>query len=322
MAVNRDTTARGRRESPAPAHRAPAFAELRLGDDAYRLLIECVTDYAIYTVDVEGRVASWNVGAERLKGYRAEDIVGRDLGVLYPEEEAAAGKPRLHLGTAAADGSFRNECWCRRRDGSRFWGAYSLTALYDDGELRGFARVTRDETERRAMQEQLAFQAMHDPLTELANRTLFFDRVGHALARSDRSRASNALLCVDLDRFKDVNDAYGHTAGDHLLVVASERLKAAVRKGDTVARIGGDEFSILCEGIAASDASALAERIREAFDRPVKLEGEDVRVGASIGVAMSDGGDQGGQELLRSADIAMYAEKRRTGKGRRASAST
>lgn len=160
------------------------------------------------------------------------------------------------------------------------------------------------------MQEQLSYQAMHDPLTGLANRMLFLDRVEHALAQRPRSGTTNALLYVDLDRFQCVNDSLGHAAGDQLLAVASERLKAVVRRGDTVARLGGDEFTVLCESISESDASALARRVEESFERPVRLEGEDVRVGVSIGVAMSHREGEQAVDLLRAADTAMYESMR------------
>jgi diguanylate cyclase len=157
-------------------------------------------------------------------------------------------------------------------------------------------------------------QAFKDSLTGLPNRRLFRDRVGHALARGSRRSGTSAVLFVDLDKFKDVNDSLGHPAGDQLLATVAERLRSVVRPGDTVARLGGDEFAILAEDIVSEhDAVGLADRLLEALMAPFVLRGKELSVGASIGIALSAPGDTV-DELLRNADVAMYSAKN-DGKG-------
>ena len=158
-------------------------------------------------------------------------------------------------------------------------------------------------------------QALKDSLTRLPNRRLFHDRVGHALARVQRRPGTMAVLFIDLDKFKDVNDSLGHPSGDHLLTSVAERLRAVLRPGDTAARLGGDEFAVLVEDIASeSDAVKVAERLLEALATPFNLRGKELVVGASVGIAVSAPGDTV-DDLLRNADVAMYTAKQ-SGRGR------
>ena len=176
--------------------------------------------------------------------------------------------------------------------------------------------------ERIRAQEQIAHQATHDALTGLANRLLFRDRLELALARAERHGSFAALLFLDLDRFKDVNDTLGHSAGDQLLRDVSDRLQAALRASDTVARFGdeeftlarfgGDEFVVLCEDLASEDdAVRIAERVQQALLSPFVLEHNEHVVTASIGIALASGADRDAEGLLRDADIAMYRAKER-----------
>jgi diguanylate cyclase (GGDEF)-like protein len=186
-----------------------------------------------------------------------------------------------------------------------------------DPNVHGIVLNTRDISERKQFEEQLSHQAFHDSITSLANRALFHDRVTHALERQERDQKPIAVLFVDLDDFKTVNDSLGHAAGDQLLAEVGERLKGVLRAADTAARLGGDEFAILLEdggeGIMAAD---VAERIKAMLVEPFLLEGKEVFVRASIGIAVADGDRRGDtEELLRNADVAMYMAKER-GKGR------
>ena len=169
-------------------------------------------------------------------------------------------------------------------------------------------------SERKALEAQLTHQAFHDPLTGLANRALFFDRVTHALERRTRSNERLAVLFLDLDNFKTVNDSLGHVPGDRLLVAAAVRLAACVRTADTVARLGGDEFAILIEDARDDLALRAADRITTALQEPFVVESKEVFVTASLGIATNEPG-MTASELLRNADMAMYTAKSR-GKGR------
>lgn len=186
------------------------------------------------------------------------------------------------------------------------------------GMLEGTIGTFVDITERKAAEELLEHQALHDPLTELPNRALFTDRLEQALARASRRNSVVAVLFIDLDRFKVINDSLGHSVGDALLVRIGERLKGTIRRGDTVARLGGDEFAILLEEIPQQDvALETARRLQQALSEPLEMMGTPVRLTASIGIAFYD--DEHDAEsrdaLLRFADIAMYAAKRRGGDG-------
>jgi diguanylate cyclase (GGDEF)-like protein len=176
--------------------------------------------------------------------------------------------------------------------------------------------TTQDVTERELAAGELAFQASHDPLTGLPNRTLFLDRLEHALARSRRSAARLAVVFLDLDDFKVVNDTRGHDAGDQLLLALAPRLSAALRPGDTIARFGGDEFVVLCEDLSSDeDGIRIAERMAEACRRPVTIRGQRYEITASAGLAIGRGRAAGASDLLRDADTAMYRAKE-LGKGR------
>jgi diguanylate cyclase (GGDEF)-like protein len=195
-------------------------------------------------------------------------------------------------------------------DGS--WRVIEATAnnLLDDPSVRGIVINSRDATERKAFEEQLSHQAFHDPLTDLPNRALFTDRLGHALARADRHPESVAILFLDLDNFKVINDSLGHKAGDELLVSTAERLRRCLRPGDTVARLSGDEFTVLLEDMPdRREAIRLAERIARRMGEPFVLKGREAFTTTSIGIAFASSAADQPDDLLRKADIAMYRAK-------------
>jgi diguanylate cyclase (GGDEF)-like protein len=171
-------------------------------------------------------------------------------------------------------------------------------------------RVERRTADHRRLQEELAHQAFHDSLTGLANRALFKDRVEHALTRLQRRRRPLAVFFLDLDRFKAINDSFGHASGDALLIAVSRRLRDCVRAEDTVARLGGDEFAVLVENLAGdAEVRIVADRVKEAFRDPIVIDGRELAVAASIGIALSEAGAETADDLLRNADLAMYRAK-------------
>jgi diguanylate cyclase (GGDEF)-like protein len=191
----------------------------------------------------------------------------------------------------------------------------TCTDLLDDVAVRGRVLAVRDVRERKSFEEKLHHQAFHDALTGLPNRTLFEDRVGQAQARAQRSGEPIAVLFIDLDDFKTVNDSLGHAAGDDLLRLTSARLDESLRGMDTAARLGGDEFAVLAENVEGPESvSTLAARLHAALELPFLLGDDEVFVRASIGIALSVGAEAA-DELMRNADTAMYVAKA-SGKGR------
>jgi diguanylate cyclase (GGDEF)-like protein/PAS domain S-box-containing protein len=274
-----------------------------------------VAEYAIVVLDQVGRVLSWNVGAERIQGYRAEEIMGRSFEVFYSAEDVERGVAGRHLADAAALGHLKYEGWRVRADGSRFWAEVVITAIHGpQGAPRGFGEIVRDSTESRRFQKELMRRALHDPLTGLANRALLLDRIWKALARLERHQETVAVFFIDLDGFKAVNDTFGHQAGDRVLVAVAERLRCVLRSQDTVARLSGDEFVVLCEGLHASlTAGDIGDRLAVALSAPMVLGDRHAVLGASIGGTVTACAGDEPEALLQQADTAMYQAKRAVG---------
>lgn len=419
----------------------------------FRLLVQGVTDYAIYMLDPQGHVVNWNAGAERAKGYKANEIVGQHFSVFYTPEDRAKGLPQKGLETARREGRFQAEGQRLRRDGTLFWTNVVIDAIYDehDGQLLGFAKVTRDITERRQYEQELVnakelaeqysqemaslsrfldsvianipgslvvqdaatqkillanqqaeqlfggqlpsmvghrpadclapataqyleqqlgkvkpdsgvqlaetlvetatglrtlrsrtllsrntdgqpnyilfvaedvteelaahaqihHMAHHDNLTGLPNRVLFHERLTQALKQDKDHGRMTATLCLDLDNFKNINDALGHTFGDKLLRALGKRLRRQLRDEDTLARLGGDEFAIILPGIERADgALGTAQRLIDAITTPFMLDGHSFSVGVSIGIAIAPQDHDTAEHLLGYADMALYEAKR------------
>lgn len=409
-------------------------AEVADRDERFRLMVEGVRDYAILMLDEHGHIMSWSVGAERIKGWRADEIIGRHFSCFYTQEARSQGLPDQALATALVTGQYRNEGWRVRKDGSLFRASVLITAVRDAaGHIKGFAKVTRDITEHHQQQERLrlaatvfratqegvaitdaqarvmavnpAFEriteyresdvkghnlrllasgrhdraffeqmwadllakgswqgeiwnrrkggeihaswltidvvrdendavtnhvavytdvtriahvetqmermAHHDSLTELPNRLLLQSRLEHTLERSHRSGRICAVLFLDLDRFKEVNDGFGHEAGDELLKAVAKRLHLHLRENDTVARLGGDEFVIVLEDLTSAEgAEVVAKAVIERMQQPFALScGHDAHIGCSVGIALSPQDGRDGETLLRHADAALYQAK-------------
>lgn len=288
-----------------------AARALHASEARYNLLIESVKDYAIYTLDPNGYVISSNEGAEKINGYQTDEIIGQHFSRLYAIEDIERGKPNRVLKLAAAAGRFEDEAWRVRKDGTRFWANSVVTALRDEtGSLKGFVNVTRDITERKQTEEQLIHNAWHDTLTGLPNRALFMERLGREVRHAGRRRDHLfAVLFLDIDRFKVINESLGHKLGDQLLKIMARRVASCLDCTDTLARFGGDEFTILLEDIKdISDATRLASRIIKSATSPFQLNGYEVFTNVSIGIALNTGCAKP-EDLLRDAEIAMFRAK-------------
>jgi diguanylate cyclase (GGDEF)-like protein/PAS domain S-box-containing protein len=426
----------------------PAHLTKQETEERYQLLVNCIEDMAIYMLDISGRVVTWNRGAEIHKGFRNDEIVGRHFRTFFAPEDIAAGVPERELEEALREGRCAGEGWRLRKNGSRFWSSYVLTAMRDrSGKLVGFAKVTRDSTEdkqtqdalramearlreerdrlhavaessmdalfvcdavrneegevedfiftylnsnveklvavsrntllgrrmsevipsnraggffdlykqvvntgeplikefpvpgmelsstwvriqavklhdgvaisasditeRKQFEMRILHMAQHDALTGLPNRTLLQDRVANGLKQAHRKGTKTALLLVDLDGFKQINDTLGHSAGDTVLQIVGRRLQAAVRDTDSAIRTGGDEFVIVAPDISAAGmALDLARRVVSQVGQPIPIADTAVCVTTSIGIALYPDHAERVEDLLYRADSAMYTAKR------------
>jgi len=308
--------ARGVEPSPSsPALTARLAAEIGGGqrplESAQQIL--SVADMAILATDAEGVIAQANDSALAMFGYDQGELIGSPVHVLLPphfrQRHAELVKAFVEGETTERRMGRRNEITGYRKDGS-FFPLEASIAKFHNGDGWLLVVTMRDITERKRAEEELTRQATHDPLTGLPNRALIRDRLNNALHRSRRTGLSVALLFVDLDGFKLINGTHGHEAGDELLKSVAARLIEQVRPGDTVARLAGDEFVVLCEQVEQpTSMSVLAERINDTLRQPIDFADSSLFVSASIGIAIGNGSTHSADDLLRHADTAMYAVK-------------
>ncbi|MCW0983932.1 EAL domain-containing protein (plasmid) [Rhizobium oryzihabitans] len=406
-----------------------AEAAAAAGEEKFRILVQGVSDYALYMLDPDGRVSNWNTGAERAKGYKEHEIVGQHYSCFYTQEEKEAGLPDINLRTAAQTGKFEGEGWRVRKDGTHLWAHVVIDAIRsDDGRLIGYAKITRDRTEQResdaklrkatndlqlalthmanaiclfdengrlAMynrrlgdligvaasidltgmtleelclinpegseqrfksyqsllnkdggetitelpngkiiratymptdtkawvftveditarvksEERIAHLARHDVLTGLPNRRQFIEALDKAIREAETLTTSVAVINIDLDRFKDINDTYGHATGDEVLCILSNRMRHIQQAGELIGRFGGDEFVALKSFRDTSEVHDFISRLNSALSETISLEMTDVTPGASLGVAIYPLDAPDREKLLGNADMAMYRAK-------------
>jgi diguanylate cyclase (GGDEF)-like protein/PAS domain S-box-containing protein len=289
---------------------------LQVSGQRIRAVLDNVVDGLITFAD-DGRIESFNPAAQRLLGYEADEVIGKDLKLLIAESHQADFLAQLRTTLRpgkrhASSAAF--ETLGRRKDGSAFPLELSINQVRL-GNGRLYIGLLRDITERKALTEALEYRALHDSLTGLPNRTFLVDRLEQALLTAQRERQSRALLVLDLNGFKAVNDSLGHQQGDRVLQEVARRLRRVLRKADTVGRLGGDEFAVLPAGATdAPRAILIAEKVLETLEAPFQLGDHTVDIGTSIGVAIYPEHGEDATTLARHADIAMYVAKRgRTG---------
>jgi diguanylate cyclase (GGDEF)-like protein/PAS domain S-box-containing protein len=287
---------------------------IRQSEESKRLLLHAAGD-GIFGVDATGHVTFANPAALRMLGFSIEEMLGQKAhgfihhshtdGSNYPEEDC----PMYDSYTNVTENRVTDEVlW--RKDGSHFPTDYASTPIIRDGKVIGVVVNFKDITERKQSEEKIRQMAYHDSLTGLPNRKLFSDRLGIALHQAQRNQKKVGVAMLDLDNFKGVNDTLGHDVGDILLKATVERLSAALRKGDTIARFGGDEFVLILPDLEVKeDAIQVAQKIVDSFCKPFLIGTHELVVTMSIGIAVypNDGIDEG--TLLKNADIAMYQAK-------------
>jgi len=280
----------------------------------------CLSEYALLRLDGDGCVIDWNPGVGRLTGHDAR-LVGQNHAVLHAPDSLSARMAGVRLRDADACGWSLDEGWLQRADGSRFWGSCLLaplppgpgeTGAGEGSRPRGYSLVVRDISERRDATQELLKAVSRDHLTGLANRRAFFETGERELRLWAQARQPLALLMIDADHFKRINDAHGHAAGDAVLRHLAAGLNTGARALDLIARIGGEEFAVLLPGVDGRAALALAERLcRVVAAQTVIVGGKQIRCTVSIGVATMDEAAEGLQGLLCRADAALYEAKHR-----------
>ncbi len=284
-------------------------AELASSRQRFAALAQHSSD-VVTVVDADGLITYQSQSCQRVLNRSAESMTGRPVWDFMTDDEAdplreaidSASKEPLRMRTI-------QNVW-RRNDESQCFLEVTVTNLLDNADVAGLVLNSRDVTDRTVLEGQLLHQAFHDSLTTLSNRALFKDRLEHAMARRHLQPSSLAVLFLDLDSFKEINDTLGHSSGDQLLQQVAQRLTAQARPSDTVARFGGDEFAILVEDLADPEYTTnLAKRVNAVLQEPYHLGGTQVRVSASVGIAHYGPHATDAEQLLRNADLAMYQAK-------------
>jgi diguanylate cyclase (GGDEF)-like protein/PAS domain S-box-containing protein len=286
----------------------------RRAEQRVRAVFDGVRDYAIFSLDRSYRIDTWNKSAERLFGYPADEVVGRDYLMLFPRDPTSTIRHQDVTAGAIAGGWAEDEGWWARKETTRFWGSSVVSVVEEqDGGRSGYIVVTRDLTRKKREEDDLRDAATKDFLTGLFNRRSFEETARQELQRWQRGREPLSLLMIDADHFKRVNDVHGHGTGDDVLRVLARAVQDQVRELDVVARLGGEEFVVLLPSTDSVGGRAAAERIRTCIEglRVTAPDGSMVRFTVSIGIAEATRDSASIELLLQRADDALYEAKRR-----------
>jgi len=286
--------------------------ELEKSQNQLQSIIHNVMD-GIITISELGEIQGFNPAAEQIFGHTQQDALGKNVKILMPEsvhnDFDAYLYQYLHASQSKAQGIRGHEAIGLRKNGEQFPVELSVSEMLLGG-MRYFIGIVRDITERKQAEQKIAHLAHYDFLTDLPNRALFLDTLEHSISLAKRNQYKVAALFLDLDGFKKINDTLGHDAGDLLLQGVSKRLKKSIRTSDTVARVGGDEFTFILNNIGADEnATKVANKIISALSEPFELKGQNCHVGASIGIAIYPDNALDTEALVKQADEAMYLAK-------------
>ena len=285
--------------------------QLVAGETRIRAVMDNVAD-AVITLDEQGTIESANRAVRQVFGYLPDELLGSHIETLLPPPYHD-GHDQFINAYLTPEGSsllgVGREVLGRRKDGTLVPIDLAVSEMRLRGE-RHFIGIARDITERKEQVAAIQYQALHDALTDLPNRTLFSDRLHQAILSSTREESSLALIIMDLDRFKEINDTLGHHSGDVILQQVAKRVRGVLRESDTVARLGGDEFAVLLPAADLDDATQIVKKLLGALDTPFELDTQSLRVGASLGIALFPDHGRNGTILMKRADIAMYQAKR------------
>ena len=287
-------------------------SERKLAEEQFRIAaIVFEAQEGMIITDSSGIILRVNSAFTRITGYAADEAVGQSLRLLHSGRQTADFYKAM-WSSIGRSGSWQGEVWNKRKSGEIYPEWLGITAVQnDEGDVSHYVGTFTDITARKAAEDEIKHLAFYDTLTDLPNRMLLNDRLQQALVAAKRDSCGVALMFLDLDKFKPINDTYGHDVGDQLLKAAAQRILTCVRESDTVARIGGDEFIVLLRTVISSlDASSVAEKIRVALNQPFELAGHQLAISSSIGIALYPEHGSDGVELSKNADIAMYQAKK------------
>ena len=265
---------------------------------------------AVVVTDLQGIITDWNSGSEALYGYSKEEAIGRPVNILHVPEDTDIISTEV-ITAVEKFGKWTGEARMLHKNGDIGWIESICVPIFDsNNQMIGALGINRNITDRIKETERLEYLAHYDHLTKIPNRYLLLDRIKHLIAQSERNKSSFALLYIDLDKFKIINDTKGHAVGDQVLVETALRLKQSIRNSDTAARIGGDEFVLLLENISnKNDISSMIESLSELLNEEHIIDNEKLEVNCSIGVAFYPEEGTTSDALLATADKAMYKGK-------------
>ncbi len=266
---------------------------------------------AVVVTDLQGIIIDWNKGSQTLYGYSKEQAIGQPVNILHVPEDTAKITLEV-ISTVEKEGKWSGEIRMLHQDGHIGWIESMCVPIYDDkGQMLGALGINRDITDRKKETERLEHLAHYDQLTNVPNRYLLLDRLTHLITQSQRNESRFALLFIDIDKFKLINDTKGHIFGDKVLIELALRLKKTIRNSDTLARFGGDEFIILLENISnKNDASKMTETLVEALKTEFIIDNASIKIRCSIGVAIYPDDGTTNDRLITTADRAMYETKK------------
>ncbi len=288
------------------------ITELKLADYRGRQAASVFenTIEGIVITDDKARITAVNPAFEAITGYSEQEVVGKNPNILHSGRQLTDFYHEMWA-TLQETGYWQGEVWNRKKDGEVYPEWLTISTIRDENnEVLNYVGVFSDISEIKKTKGELAFISYHDPLTDLPNRVLFYEHLQHAINRAERTSSNMALLFIDLDRFKDVNDSLGHNVGDKLLTLVAQRLSEILRSNDTISRIGGDEFTILIEDLTSQhEATTIAEKVINGFTTPFKTNGSELFISPSIGISIYPEDGIEPNILLKNADAAMYLAK-------------
>lgn len=287
-------------------------ALLRSQPERYAEMVRTVTAFGIYLMDRDGRVQSWNAGAANITGFDEREVVGQPFSLLLAESAQREGVAPRNLSFAANSRHCRDEHRRRRKDGAEFYALSTLDAIRDEaGEIMGFVEVFHDISEQKAREERLYQRATRDALTGVFNRGHFTETAIQEIERARRFAEPLSLVMIDIDHFKKVNDTYGHGVGDQAIISLAQTCSRAIRKIDSIGRIGGEEFALLLPRANKAPAYEMAQRLRlQLSEQRIRVDDREIGYTVSMGVACLLPTTRDLAELLRHADAALYQAKR------------